>query len=337
MNPFGLGAHESSIDNRTWQHPVDLATPLPLTGGYQYSPQDIEHQHTVGICTAISLIQNAEKALNKKYSPEFQYLLQKKYIDGNWIEGSSIFSALKVGKTYGFLPLELFTYASEDDRNLPYSEYIAKLQAIPDVEITRLIGLCINKLSGYAQLPTDGQSIARGILDSKAGILTRYSIDSHWWSPSWLSRDIDPLEAPTENPSGHAIGTSYFDFTTNQTLEHPNTWGTVWNFKGKGHTIHNKYSCTEAWIPYYDSIITPVPSIPKYQFTVNFGWGSWRFTDVYNLQKILIAGKYVEFSNATGLFGSLTFEGVKKYQLAHTIPDTGFVGPLTIASLNLGV
>src|SRR3990167_1720183 len=107
INPYGLGAQDSPIDKRTIKH-SDLAmvvAPL-IKGGYDYFPSEISHQRNVGICTAISLTQNRERANNKKYSPDFQYLLQKKYIDQNWTEGSSIFSALKVGKTYGFLPLE---------------------------------------------------------------------------------------------------------------------------------------------------------------------------------------------------------------------------------------
>ncbi len=73
--------------------------------------------------------------------------------------------------------------------------------------------------------------------------------------------------------------------------------------------------------------------IPKYQFTTNFSWGSWRFQDVYNLQKILIAGGFGNFT-PTGFFGSLTFEAVKKYQTTHGIPVTGNVFELTRASLN---
>lgn len=209
MNPFGTGANESPQDDRHWKHETTMAVPL-VSGGYDYLPADIEHQHIVGICTAISLIQNAQKALGRKYSSDFQYLLQKKYIDGNWIEGSSIFAALKVGKTYGFLPLELFTWVTEEDRKLPYPQYIAKLQAIPNAEIIRLLLLCADKLSGYAMLGTDAQSVAKGILDSRSGVLCRYDVSENWWSPSWAQKDIDPLKKSINNVSGHAINMSRF-------------------------------------------------------------------------------------------------------------------------------
>lgn len=334
MNPFGLGAHESAFDPRTWQHENTTATPV-VSGGYHYDPTEIEHQHSVGICTAISLVQNAQKALGKKFSPDFHYLIQKKYYDLNWYEGSSIFNALKAGKNIGFLPIGLFTHVTEQDRLLPYSQYIAKLQAIPDVEIVRLMALCTDKLTGYAAVETDTVSLSKAINDSTAGILTRYDVGSEWWTSikgytSWLPVDIDPLRAPKSPVSGHAIGTSYFDYTSNPMLDHPNTWGTDWNMKGIGHTNHNNYKCTEAWIPYY----SPVKPNPQFIFTTDFGYASLRLADVKKLQEVLIAGNYVTFKTATGFFGSLTFLGVKAYQKAHNIPTTGYVGPLTRAHLN---
>jgi hypothetical protein len=336
-NPFGLGAHESPLDERTWQHSATTVAPLVI-GGIHYAPQEIENQHTVGICTGISLIQNAEKALSKKFSPDFQYLLQKKYIDGNWDEGSSIFSALKVGKNYGFLPLSLFTYVTESDRSLPYSEYIAKLQAIPDSEIQRLIGLCTDKLTGYAQVQIDAPSLAIAINDSISGVLTRYTVGDEWWTAkngqsSWQASDIDPLRPPQVPISGHAINTNAFDFTVNQMLEHANTWGIEWDMQGVAHTNHAVYQCTEAWIPYYQPLIIVPPKKLGYQFTTNFGYFSLRFLDVYNLQKTLVAQGFATFK-PTGFFGTLTLEAVKAFQVAHSIEPTGFVGPLSRAVLN---
>lgn len=72
---------------------------------------------------------------------------------------------------------------------------------------------------------------------------------------------------------------------------------------------------------------------PKYSFTTNFGMYSFRFNDVYALQKLLVAGGFGTFT-PTGLFGSLTLEALKKYQAAHSIPTTGYVAELTRAALN---
>lgn len=62
MQP-GLGAHKSPLDFRTFKHDVTLGAPV-TQGGVTYNPEDILHQHTVGVCTSISLIQNAQKALS---------------------------------------------------------------------------------------------------------------------------------------------------------------------------------------------------------------------------------------------------------------------------------
>lgn len=245
----GLGASKSKIDFRTFRHDTTMAIPV-ITGGYHYLASEILNQHTIGKCTAISLIQNANKALGKKFSDDFQYLLQKKFVDGDWDEGSSIFSAMKIGNKFGFLLAELWTHTTEADSQLPYSEYIAKLQTIPDAEIQRLIALCTDKLAGYAQVPIDAQSLSKAIFDSKAGILTRYEVGKEWFF-SYSPQDIDPIKPPKIVISGHAINANYFDFSSLSKFEHANTWGITWDLEGSGNTIHEQYSCTEAWIPYY--------------------------------------------------------------------------------------
>lgn len=246
MNQPGLGGLPSKKDFRTYKHETTMAAPIS-SGGVKYLPQDIENQHHVGICTAISLTQNAEKALGKKFSPDFQYLCQKKFYDKAWYEGSSIFNALKVGKNIGFLPIELFPYITEKDRELNYNQYVAKLQAIPDAEIERLKTLCTDKLAGYASVPLN--QLTKGISDSRVGLLCRYEVGNEWWTPSWKPKDIDPLRPPKEIVSGHAINVSYFE---DQKIELANTWGTTWNMKGLAHAWLNIYPPTEAWIPYYD-------------------------------------------------------------------------------------
>lgn len=340
------GADESHYDSRTFKHDTQAGVPV-ISGGYDYGPADIEHQHNVGICTAISLTQNAAKAKGKKYSADFQYLLQKKYVDLNWYEGSSIFSALKVGKNFGFLPVELFTWVTENDRYLPYSQYIAKLQAIPVSEIQRLIGLCIDKLSGYASVATDAQSLAKGILDSKAGILCRYDVGEEWWTArdgriSWATVDIDPLRPPQVIESGHAISASKFNFSLTQNITHPNTWGILWNDQNKGNGNSNNavYKPTEAWIPYYDTVPAPVP--PQFIFTQDMHYGD-SSNDVLQLQKRLIAAGYNIPHGPSQYFGDETRAALIKYQDANGITLTfaqRFIktycvaGPKTRAKLN---
>jgi hypothetical protein len=316
--PFGLGAEVSPYDSRTFVHDTTMAFPL-VKGGQVYTPVDMENQHVVGICTAISLIQNAEKVLGKKFSPDFQYLLQKKFYDLNWVEGSSIFNALKVGKNIGFLPKNLFPYITEEDRKLAYPSYVAKLEAISDSEIQRLIGLCTDKLIGYAQVPTDPQSLAKGIIDSCAGILCRYNVGEEWWTASngissWATKDIDPIRPPKVVVSGHAIGASYFDFSVVKNITHPNTWGTSWNDQNQGncHIVQDNYQCTEAWIPYYETIPAPAPK--PYIFTQDMKFGQTS-EDVKQLQLRLISLGYAIPSGATKYYGYETKKAVLQYQI----------------------
>lgn len=257
------GAYPSQYDTRTFIHDTDVAfsgVPIVGKGGIIYEPRDIGMQAKVGICTAISVVQNAEKYHGKNYSPDFHWLLQKTLVDHNWYEGSQIINSLKVGKNFGFLPIELWTYTTQSDRQ-NYDKYTAKLKAIPQSEIDRLKSLCVNKLVGYASLKTDPQSIAQGILDSKCGLITMLQSGSTWWTRkdgvnSWRSVDIDPIRRPTESLSGHAIIASYFDYSVTNMVTFANTWSTDWNDTNFGncHIDLNIQRLYEAWIPYYEEI-----------------------------------------------------------------------------------
>jgi hypothetical protein len=56
--------------------------------------------------------------------------------------------------------------------------------------------------------------------------------------------------------------------------------------------------------------------------------------DIKELQNRLMTEKFLMLPASTRFFGNATFDAVKKYQTAHKLPSTGFVGPLTIAELN---
>lgn len=323
--PFGTGANLSPVDPRTVKHEDVAMGGAPLiSGGMEYKPEDIEHQHFVGICTAISLTQNRAKANGKKYSADFQYLLQKKYYDLNWTEGSSIFYALKVGKSIGFLPAELWTHTTEADRSLPYSSYIAKLQAIPDLEVLRLINLCVDKLPGYAAVDvTDPQKIAQAINESEAGILCMYRAGDTWFTPSWLPKDINPLRKPNPWTSGHAIIMNMFDYTGNLMQKLSNTWGIAWNLKGCADINYSNYSMQEAW-----SILRQAPVIPVYKFNHNLWFGKSDPDNVELQRRLGVSPTSVNF-------GPKTLAAVIKYQNDHGIaPAVGFVGSVTRNSLN---
>lgn len=238
---YGTGGLSSPFDIRTFAYEPTKAN---IKGGLRYNPEDIEDQWSVGICTAISTTQNARKATGKKYSADFQYLLQKKFIDKNWNEGSSLSSALKVAKNYGFLPEELWTFTTEKDRKLSYEKYIAKLKKVTDSDIDALLKKTVKVLKAYAKVPTDRDSMANAIDESSAGILTRYSLGNEWYR-----KPIEPLRPPKEVISGHAVTDSNYN---GESFRIANTWGTDYADKGTAYRIHSQYKPTEAWLPYYE-------------------------------------------------------------------------------------
>ncbi len=245
----GTGCDESPFDLRTFSY---VPTGAPVKGGSRYNPEDIEDQHKVGICTAISLTQQARKATGIKYSADFQYLNQK-ILTGNWDEGSSIFTSLKVAKNIGLLPESEWTHTTEDDRKLSYAKYIKKLQAIPQAEIDRLKQIAsAYKITAYTKVPVDRDIMAQAITDSAAGLLTRYAIGNEWYR-----KPIEPLRQPAKPISGHAITESNFD---GDSFRVANSWGTDWADKGTAYRLDKDYQPTEAWLVHYG---TPPKEVQK--------------------------------------------------------------------------
>lgn len=328
--PFGTGAIPSPVDYRTITHSTTAST-TPVTGGTSYLAKDIRNQSKEGICTAISLIQNAIKATGAEYCADFQYLLQKKYFDQNWIEGSSIFAALKMGAKYGFLPIQYSPF-KQTDRDLPYDQYVTKLKSISDQEIARLLTLCVPVLKGYAQVsPISSDSLAKAILTSKSGILCRYNVGNEWWTPSWSPNDINPLRPPQEIVSGHAITMSNYDYSVvvNQTLA--NTWSSLWCKDGSADIHFNNYKPTEAWIPYYDVVPSRVllPSLSEFKPQFKACEKGQSGDSVKTLQTALMILGYLELLKIDefGIYGAKTQAAVYAFQLAK-IPNLGSISRL---------
>jgi len=247
-NIYATGAEPSAVDIRDFTYKPDKANKI---GGERYKPEDIEDQHRVGICTAISMTQNAKKATGIEFSADFQYLLQKKFYDKNWNEGSSARSALHIAKTYGMLPQNEWTHTMESDRKLSYARYIQKLQAVSDAEIERLIKIAaVNKLAGYAQVPIDRDMLANAIDESAAGIIVRFVVGNEWYRAP-----IEPLRKPVTPISGHLITICNYDGMSYRVA---NTWGDDWADKGTAYSNLMTYQPTEAWIPYYTKLPDPI-------------------------------------------------------------------------------
>jgi len=314
MNPIPtFGGEESPLDYRTIVHKADMALPI-LEGGYRYSPEEIENQRGVGICTSISVVQNVQKVNKKKYSPDFHYLLQKKFVDGGWWEGSSAFSALKVAFKYGFLPLNEFPYGEMDRTDYP--SYIKKLQEIPEAEIDRLLTLCVDKIKGYAQVDvSDPWTLSQAISSSKAGLICRYVIGKEWFTPSWRPEDINPLQPPAQIISGHLVTMAGFDYKNDYIQRIANTWSAFWNVQGSGDVDYSKYRCTEAWMIYFDAL----PDRTYFKVPMKLKDTG---LEVTKLQKFLVDKGHLVMPQGVsyGYYGSLTREAVYKFQISANIP-----------------
>lgn len=250
---FSFGAEPSPVDIRDFSYIPDRATidAAPQKGGTRYLPEDIEDQHRVGICTAISLTMNARKALGKEFSADFQYLIQKKYYDKNWNEGSSARSALHMAYTVGLLPAEEWTYTTIEDRKLPYAQYIAKLKAVPEEEIDRLKTIArAFRLAGYAPVPVNRDSLADATDESRAGLIVRFVVGREWYT-----QPIEPLRRALEPISGHLITDSNYDGMSRRVA---NSWGPEWADNGTAYYNLTTYAPTEAWIPYYNDLPAPM-------------------------------------------------------------------------------
>lgn len=212
---YSTGALESKKKLTDFIYKPDKAN---WKGGTRYSAKDIEDQSKVGICTSISVTQQARKARGIKYSADFQYLIQKKFVDKNWSEGSATAHGPYVAYKYGLLPEKYWKHTTFADRKKGYKHYIKKLQAIPDAEIQRLLKIAAkHKIVGYQRIPISRDTLANAIDESEAGIITRMVVDDQWWTDP-----IEPIRKAIRPISGHAITASNY---AGGSVRVANTWG----------------------------------------------------------------------------------------------------------------
>lgn len=80
-------------------------------------------------------------------------------------------------------------------------------------------------------------------------------------------------------------------------------------------------------------VATTTPAAPVLSFNRNLKVGM-QSQEISELQKLLLAHGLLTIAVPTGWFGPLTLKAVKIFQEQNEIPPTGFVGPLTRASLS---
>lgn len=169
---------------------------------------------------------------------------------------------------------------------------------------------------------------ARGL---GVGVLTREKYDfpqgsfylklRYWHFKSFQAKVGDYVNV------GDILGVS--DNTGNSSGNHLHFEGQLFRKDSGGHpslvTTNDDYANTINIEPYFNGL--HAADIRPQRFTKNL-YFTLRDPQVLDLQKFL--GVYPQ----TGYFGPITLYYVLKYQVAHAITPTGFVGPITRGSLN---
>jgi peptidoglycan hydrolase-like protein with peptidoglycan-binding domain len=73
---------------------------------------------------------------------------------------------------------------------------------------------------------------------------------------------------------------------------------------------------------------------PRYRFTFDMGVGTRHKAVVHLKRRLRSEGFYPRTVRITRYFGSTTREAVRRYQRAHDIRQTGYLGPITRRALN---
>ncbi len=333
---FKLGTLPSEKDIRDYKSEQAMATIQlpPVTHKKEY---DFHlNQRAIGICTAISVCTVMQKMYGIAFSPQFLYVMGKKIIDRNWIEGSSIRTMLRIANEIGVLPL---ADNPQDDTRKSYADYIDIV--FTDDQIQKAGAYKIK----YASARLDPVGFATDLYNSKYGLLTRQAVGGNTYQPSWAKKDLELMREPKPVTGGHAVLVNWYDgLDENQLREWHNTWGdknnpttdsgAVWSDDGNlkyKYSTQKKY-VTEAWV-----VLDYEPITFKHTFTKRMKKGQ-NNAEIVALQRILIQAGYLVMPKGApfGFYGILTSTAVFKFQQANGIKSNNGddVGPATIKKLN---
>lgn len=264
---IGLGAHKSKYDVRDHKD-KELALGVPYPDKYiaDLSQLEMRMQYQIGKCVAEASTKKSESLFlqrDKSYtnlSDDFLYLVTKRFVDFDTREGTAARSALKAAQKYGICPKSSFSVNLNEDSK--YSDYI-KTQ-IPDQAFKDAQNY---KIGRYFQVPMDSDFLKAAIY--KYGmIIARFDVDSNWWSPTWVAKDVLPLRPPTGASTGHLTVIYGYDTTIKpgKTLFYmSNSWSKAWADQGNGNFYYEDYKphLTEAWVATLELVTADMsPSVP---------------------------------------------------------------------------
>ena len=321
MEPFEIGKFAKAVprprDDRDWKGESFL-----LTGGVAPVPpitldDYIYMQSQQPACGghAGASVMNDESGVVT--SPEGLWDFIKQIDNLPPEDGTDIRSIFKAMQAKGVPSLALLP----NNVDLSVADYASANNLTPGIIADAATRLITNY--AFTENPTLAQ-INQAISQYKSVIL-RVACGTGWYTStqgniSWAEQDVLPLRLGTA-VSGHFIKAKYIDNEGN--IWGPNSWSAQWGHQGY-------YYFNASYLPYVYEMGIPL-TYKSAQFIFHSDlYLTLQSSDVLQLQIRLDLPE----ANRTGYFGLITEGAVKEYQLANDIPPTGYVGPLTRASLN---
>jgi hypothetical protein len=176
-------------------------------------------------------------------------------------------------------------------------------------------------ITGYAFHDYPTLKELKTIIYQNHTVLALMRCGTGWWTDrkgntSWKKEDVLPLRLG-DPVSGHFVVLYGYD---REFIYFRNSWSISWGDNGNGYFGAD-------YLPYVFEVASIVTIPAPFVFKNNLWFGQSN-NDVVQLQNRL------GVSPTSGFFGRLTYNAVVQYQKSHGITPTGFVGPLTRASLN---
>ena len=282
----------------------------------------IEYQQKQPACGAHAGDFYTEILRGGHYSPRFTWANIKTF-DGYPVDsGTDMRSIFKSLQKTGALPFDLLG----NDASLSEYSY-----AYPDITPGMTAAAGLHKIDAYAFLNDLSWDGLRQAIYQNKGVLLLVEIGAEWWTAkngqtSWAEADILPLRAPMAPVGGHFIVAHSYD---ENYIYFENHWSTAWGRQGHGYF-------DQSYLPFVREAGTAV--VLPFNHDLHLGMTD---PDVEKLQAILNRDPRTQVAHGgagspgheTTYFGALTEAAVVKYQQLHNIPHTGYVGPLTRASL----
>lgn len=309
FKPFSLGALENPKDNRNISI-SSVQTPVGLPDYHNPFFDVPEHQGNKPKCVGSAIAKKASNVLGNKLSSDDLYEHCKK-IDGiPNVRGTYPVVGAKIACEHGIATTT--AYETKDPVKISESRSWNKLEG------------------GYAFVPIDYTAICQAIYQNN-GIIGSFTVDYNWF------RGI--ITRLVSNLGRHCVILKGFDLK-NETLFGLNSWGVGWigYLAGKFDERLKAGEFEVSWGDYKDHIydviaFAPIPEkiideVKKYtyRFTTTMRYGS-RGYEVRKLQERLGIG-------VDGIFGRITREAVKSFQMTVGLLADGIVGTNTRKVLN---